>query len=102
KDLELKSSFGYSNSAMKSLVTYPLSAMDPAAKSLLQNSTFFADASFENWIVEPQLSWTKDFTRGKLDILAGTSFMEQVHEGNSSQGFGFSSEALMKNIDAAD
>jgi TonB-dependent starch-binding outer membrane protein SusC len=101
-DLHLRSNMGFSKAGMTSVATSPLSAMDPAAVTLLKNSSSFADRSFQNWIIEPQLTWKKTFGKSTLDALAGTSFLEQIDDGNALQAIGFSSESLMKNINAAD
>lgn len=99
--LEAKANLGYSSVTMRAFTTTPLSAIDPATHAFSQNNTVFSNSNFENWIVEPQLNWKKELGDGHLDLLAGTSFAEQVTDGSAQYATGFSSEALMRNINAA-
>lgn len=97
--LHIKSSLGYTNTSMKAITTTPISSQfpDPGA----QNSSTFSNSSFQNWIVEPQLNWKPVLGENKIDVLIGSTFLSQTTDGLAQTGYGFSSEALMKNIAAA-
>jgi TonB-linked SusC/RagA family outer membrane protein len=98
-NLEVKSSIGYTNTGMKAITATPISSQvpDPGA----QNSTSFSNSSFQNWIIEPQLNWRPALGKGHFNVLAGATFLDQTTEGLAQTGYGFSSEALMKNISSA-
>ncbi len=101
-NVELRVNAGVTSIAMKAITTSPISSLDPAYASVAQNSSVFASSSMRNWITEPQVSWTKKIGRGEIEALAGTSFLEQFGESAAQYGIGFSSEALMKNLNSAD
>lgn len=99
--LEIKSSMGYTNTVMNAVTVTPKSSMDPVSATTQPNSSYFANSTFKNWIVEPQLNWRPQLRKGKFNILAGTTFLEQTTEGIAQLAEGFTSEALMKNLAAA-
>jgi TonB-dependent starch-binding outer membrane protein SusC len=98
-NLELKTSLGYTNTALRSLTIVPSSSRAPT--STLGNESYFGNSNFKNWIAEPQVSWRPRLYEGQFDILIGTTFLEQVSDGLAHYASGFSSEALMKNIASA-
>jgi TonB-dependent starch-binding outer membrane protein SusC len=100
--LQIKTSLGFSNVNMNAITVYPRSALDPDLAVIAQNSSVFSKNNLRNWIVEPQVNWSASIGNGELKLLAGTSFIDQVNEGNVQNGNGYSSEVLMKNINAAD
>ncbi|MBS1682217.1 MAG: SusC/RagA family TonB-linked outer membrane protein [Bacteroidetes bacterium] len=97
--LHFKTSLGYTSTAMKAVTTSPISSQfpDPGA----QNSSSFSNSTFQNWILEPQLNWKPVLEENKFDVLIGTTFLNQTTEGLAQTGYGFSSEALMKNLASA-
>lgn len=97
--LHFKTSLGYTSTAMKAVTTTPISSQFPDPGD--QNSSSFSSSTFQNWILEPQLNWKPILGEGKFDVLIGTTFLDQTSEGLAQTGYGFSSEALMKNLAAA-
>jgi TonB-dependent starch-binding outer membrane protein SusC len=97
--LSLVSNLGYTNLSSRAITLSPVSAQypDPSA----QNSTAFSTSSFQNWIVEPQLRYNPVFNESQFDVLIGSTFLDQTSEGFAQSGFGFTSEALMRNISSA-
>jgi TonB-linked SusC/RagA family outer membrane protein len=100
-NLIAKSSFGYTNTVSDAMSLVPLSSLDPSRATTAQNSTSFSNASFKNWIVEPQLNWKPKFNDMQFDMLLGSSFLDQNSEGLAQSASGFASEALMRNLAAA-
>jgi TonB-linked SusC/RagA family outer membrane protein len=98
-NLKVLSSIGYTNLSNKAITLSPISSQfpDPAA----QNSTAFSNSTFQNWIVEPQIRWNPAIGENQFDFLLGTTFLNQTSDGLAQTGFGFSSEALMKNLSSA-
>jgi TonB-dependent starch-binding outer membrane protein SusC len=98
-NVELKATLGVTDIRMDAITTTPISAQapDPGA----QNYASFSNSSFQNWISEPQLRWTPLVGQSRFDVLVGATFLQQLNEGLAQTGYGFSSEALMKNITAA-
>jgi TonB-linked SusC/RagA family outer membrane protein len=95
-NLEVRTSLGYTNITVKSITVNPISAQAPNPGN--QHTTAFWDSNFKNWVIEPQLNWKPKLGEGQFDVLAGTSFLDQTTEGLAQTGYGFTSEALMKNI----
>lgn len=101
KNLDVRVNLGYSDVTANTLTTTPLSSLSPQAVAVSQNSTVFSTSSFANWTIEPQVNWKPKLGKGKLNILVGTSFLEQVQQGVAQSARGFADENLMKNIGAA-
>lgn len=97
--LEIKTNLGYTNINGKAITVIPISSQNPAGSFI--NRSVFSGNDFQNWIVEPQLNWKPKVGEGLLDILLGTTFLDQKSEGLAQYANDFSSEALMKNIGAA-
>src|SRR5690606_21870643 len=51
---------------------------------------------------EPQISWRPTIGTSQITALIGASFLELISESAARYGNGFSSEALMKNLNSAD
>jgi TonB-linked SusC/RagA family outer membrane protein len=100
-NLELKSSFGYTSMRAEAVTMTPISSLAPAQASTAQNQSYFSNASFKSWIMEPQMNWKPKLGGGRFDVLVGTTFLEQTTEGIAQSAYGFTSEALMKNLGAA-
>ena len=100
--LQVKSSFGYTNNTTNTILQTPLSSLDPATVGSAENQSTFTKGSFETWIVEPQINWTRKLGTSFLDVLVGTTFQNQDTESLIQSASGFASEALMEDINAAD
>jgi TonB-linked SusC/RagA family outer membrane protein len=99
KDLELSSSFGYTNTRSTANTVNPARTQDPL--SAAENLSYFSNNDFENWIIEPQLNFKRTIFSGELSALVGATFLSQQNSGLSQTGIGFSSEALMKSLSSA-
>lgn len=100
RNVRLNINLGYTNTVNEAVTITPARTLNPATTNRLNQSSF-SRSTFQNWISEPQLTWQKSFGLHELDILGGTTFMEQVNEGLAQNASGFSSEALMKNLASA-
>lgn len=69
--------------------------------NVTQRSASFGNNRQNSWIAEPQLSWKAGLGKGKLELLAGTSFQESITDGENLYGTGYSSDALLENIGSA-
>jgi TonB-dependent starch-binding outer membrane protein SusC len=98
--LEVKANLGFTDIKGEGLITIPISSQNPAIAGNI-NRSIFSESSFQNWIVEPQLDWKPRIDHGVLNVLVGSTFLDQRSEGLAQYAHGFSSEALMKNLAAA-
>jgi TonB-linked SusC/RagA family outer membrane protein len=99
-NLLAKVNLGFTSTAMNGIQTLPISSYAPGSPGLVNRSTF-SNSDFQNWIVEPQLNWKPKIGSGQLDVLAGTTLLDQKSQGLAQYAFGFVSESLMKNLAAA-
>ncbi|WP_343303079.1 SusC/RagA family TonB-linked outer membrane protein [Chitinophaga niabensis] len=99
--LEIKSTFGYVNYTLTSIRKFPISAGNPATVSPV-NSAYYANSALKSWSIEPQISWRRTLGKGRIEILGGVSFQEQLTTGIAQIGTGYSSESLLDDIKSAD
>ena len=102
-DLVVKSSMGFTRYRLDSRRTLPSSARNPGDGHTPQsNSSLTTNGSYrESWIVEPQISWKKDWGGFALDVLVGTTFQEETAQQLVQRGRGFPSDNLIQNLAAA-
>jgi TonB-dependent starch-binding outer membrane protein SusC len=98
--LNIKLSGGYSNLNMDEVSVRPLTSIPPAFHSTSGHS-FFSTQSLDNWIIEPQIEFTNASKYGSVSVLAGTTFQQNLLNGQTLLGTGFSSDELLTDIGAA-
>lgn len=101
-DLVLKSSFGLSDLTTEDSRSIPSTTYNPSFNLSSQYSSIFVN-SFRrrSWIIEPQLTWKKEFGRSKVDLLIGTTFQNQTSSKLLTYATGFSSNSLLYDLAAA-
>lgn len=100
--LEIKTSLGYTNLQSKEISTSPLSSIDPLyIRFGVKSNSNFADNSVRSWIIEPQISYKRQFGKGKFELLIGSTFQSNNSEGTVISATGFSTDALIENKKAA-
>lgn len=65
------------------------------------SSIYFNNTNRRSWIAEPQLQWQKEFSKSKVDVLAGATYQNQVTDRLVQQGSGFASNSLLYNLASA-
>lgn len=101
--LEIKSSFGYTNTQTNELSTIPLVYFDPYF-SFLGNrlrSARYAINNIKSWIVEPQISYSKTLNKGKLTVLVGATVEQCNSNGQILNGSGYSSDLVLEDVRSA-
>ncbi len=102
KNLQAKSSFGYSDLKSTESRTQPNTMYNPAyglGSEFSGLSVSQTDRS--TWIVEPQLHYTATVGKGKIDALVGGTFQQQQTNRLFMNGFGFSSNSLIHDLASA-
>jgi len=100
--LELKSGFGYSYDQMNQTQQTPGTSASPTTTNVAgTRSNAFASSTFSSWIIEPQIGYQKVLGRGKLDILAGSTFQQNHNISSTQYAYGFVSDAFISNPQAA-
>ncbi|HYG18912.1 MAG TPA: SusC/RagA family TonB-linked outer membrane protein, partial [Ohtaekwangia sp.] len=100
RHLIVKMNMGFTTIDANAVTVNPLSSYHPDQTGNV-NQTAFGKNHFENWIVEPQLSWSTRAGKGAFEILGGATFLDQKTDGIARYAEGFKSEALMKDAAAA-
>jgi TonB-linked SusC/RagA family outer membrane protein len=98
--LELKSSFGYNKLASEETNITPLTAIKPDAFSRVRRANY-SNKSLESWIVEPQVSYNKNYDFGRLDALIGATFQNSDNSLMAFSGSGYANDAQLYNIRSA-
>lgn len=98
--LEFKTNVGFTRLQQSQLVTRPITSMNPSW-GIMQGESLVANTSIRSWNAEPQLSYGKNLSKGRLDLLVGTSFQESISEAHSFAGQGYVDDALLEDISSA-
>ncbi len=100
--LTIQSNFGYTQLNRVGIQKIPLSSFDPAW--IVPSST--ATANFENtqrnsWIIEPQISYSKEISGNNLELLVGGTLQEARSQNQVVNGQGYTSDALLGSLRGA-
>lgn len=100
--LFLKSNFGYQLLNRNGINKIPFSSMNPAW--LGPNST--TQSNFEtnarsSWNIEPQISYSHEFSRHRLDVLVGSSWQRLKNAHQLITGAGYTSDVLLGSLRGA-
>jgi TonB-linked SusC/RagA family outer membrane protein len=100
--LLLKSSLGFTDLSTNETRIVPSTTANPALGADSSTSALFLNnTDRSSWIVEPQINWRKEVGTGKLELLLGTTFQNQITDRLHQSGTGFSSNSLIYNLAAA-
>ena len=99
KGLQIKSNFGYNYIQSNETTAMPIASQDPG-----YSPTGFASATNNNihsWIVEPQINYQFSIGKNRFEALLGSTFEEQTSVGSILNGTGYTSDALINDLQAA-
>ncbi|WP_418501814.1 SusC/RagA family TonB-linked outer membrane protein [Flagellimonas sp.] len=100
--VELRTNLGYNSIQLTESKTTPSTFFNPAfGLGSEAASAYFNTGNQQSWIVEPQINWNQKIGNGKLQVLAGTTFQEHTQDQIVHFASGFSSDALIHNMSAA-
>jgi hypothetical protein len=101
-NLVLKSSFGVSDLNNEDSRSTPSTTYNPSFNLSSQYSSIYVNnLRRRSWIMEPQLSWKKEFVNATLDVLMGATFQSQTSKKQLAYATGFSSNSLLYDLSAA-
>ncbi|RNL90329.1 SusC/RagA family TonB-linked outer membrane protein [Sinomicrobium pectinilyticum] len=102
KSLEGKVNAGYGFTKLADNLITPHTIYNPAFGLDSGSSTLTTNEGNRfYYIVEPQLHWEQQFKNGRLSMLIGTTFQQQVFDRTEFIGFGFANNSLIYNLGAA-
>ncbi|RZJ33586.1 MAG: SusC/RagA family TonB-linked outer membrane protein [Flavobacterium sp.] len=100
--LEFRTSMGFADMRGDETRLAPHTVFDPAyGLTSASSSSVLSVSKQQSWNIEPQLEWKKDIWKGKLSVLAGTTFQETIAAQFGLVGSGFANNSLMDNLAAA-
>lgn len=102
KNIEIKSSFGYTNLQYNESRTTPSTINNPAYNITSKNSSIWVNnTDRQSWIVEPQINWKKEFGKSRMEVLLGSTFLNQNTDRLIIKGKGFTSNGLIHDLASA-
>ncbi len=97
-----KTSLGFTDLRHHESRTDPSTIYDPIYEAGAEySSIFLTTSSRQSWIAEPQLNWQRMLGKGKVDVLVGSTFQNQVSTSMLQYGSGFTSNSLLYNLASA-
>lgn len=98
--LDLKTSFGFNQVILDQNTQNPADSKSPLS-STRTNSASFANLAQKSYILEPQVTYTRNISQGKLSALLGSTFQSSVNTGLSYSGDNYSTPSLLGSITGA-
>jgi len=99
--LYLSYSAGYSHGQMQQTMTYPSTYYAPPDNQPINDQLQISTSDATSWIIEPKANYSVLLGKGKLEILAGATFLQNVQQSRAASADGFPSDALLTNPSAA-
>ena len=97
--LNLKANLGFNSMQLQQIFIYPGASLNPTFD--FSGFAEYSSNSLNSWIVEPQAEYQNTWGKGKLEVLAGTSFQQEARNGSISYASNFNSDALLYSPSAA-
>lgn len=96
--LYLRTNMGYTDLNSSEYLKFPIKTQDPANRPYYTGSANLGTNDRATWMVEPVLSYTRQYGDHTLDVLVGTTFQDQYGEETRIEASGFSSDALLNSL----
>jgi len=100
RGLQIRSSFGYTNTQIDEILTNPTLAYDPGYM-ITSGSASYQESNTHSWNIEPQIDYHVQINKGIFSALLGSSFLENTNAITGLQGSGYISDALLENPQSA-
>jgi TonB-linked SusC/RagA family outer membrane protein len=96
--LDIKTNLGYNNLVTNNTTKTGLQSVYPENLPYVSRNTLQINGSQDSWSIEPQLTFTRNISKGKFEILLGTTIMQSRSKQIGILGLGFSNDLAMDNI----
>jgi TonB-linked SusC/RagA family outer membrane protein len=97
--LNAQVSVGYNSYRLDQVATLPLISQNPSFDPVA--TAYFGNNLSQRYIIEPQLTFQKQISKGSFTTLIGATYQRQVNTGSLIEGDGVSNPSLLGNIGAA-
>lgn len=94
-----QSNLGYTNTQGSQFQKMPRASYAPSSSNTAEVSQ--GNNTVNIWTAEPQINYNKSSNFGRFEALVGATFTEQTQQSSAIRGVGFSSDALLNNIQLA-
>lgn len=98
--LDLKTSFGFTSISLDQNTQNPSVSKNPNAGPLTNTATF-ANVDQRSYILEPQATYTRNISKGKLSALLGGTFQHSLNTALRFAGSGYPTATLLGSITGA-
>lgn len=102
--LEIRSNLGYTNLQSNEMSITPLISSQPEYRLQYGNSlrnAQYGNNNINSWIVEPQASYKRILGKGRLEVLAGTTILQNNSSRQQLNGTGYNSDGVLTDIKSA-
>ncbi|HWW42753.1 SusC/RagA family TonB-linked outer membrane protein [Pedobacter sp.] len=96
--LEVKSALGYNKLNTNIINKSLLQSFYPELAQYVPRQTFFTTNDINSWSIEPQLTYNHNISKGKLDVLLGSTISKNTSLGSTIYATGFSNDLVMEDI----
>lgn len=98
-NLRFKINLGFNRLALNETSIFPQASQSPL--SGMSGNAQFGENTFHSWIVEPQLDYQKNITKGQLQVLVGGTTQQTRNESKLLIGMGYPNDLLLGSINGA-
>ncbi|PKD19477.1 SusC/RagA family TonB-linked outer membrane protein [Salegentibacter salinarum] len=102
KGLEFKTNFGYSNLISGQVTKNLINSFNPVTWGYTRLSSYHSDTRRKSWIIEPQMTYNKQFGGFNVNAITGLTFQENQNSLLTMDGTGYGDDSLVGNLSAAD
>ena len=99
--LSFNANVGFSEMQLREFGAEPLSIRRPDIRNRFVSAARSSNNKVSTWIAEPQFVYDQKIGKGTLSALLGFTFQESNTEGDLIDGVDFPSDALLRNLQAA-
>jgi TonB-linked SusC/RagA family outer membrane protein len=100
--LSLKANLGFTDMNYDEILKTPLAALGPDQHGPAYTGTAtFGINKRKSWIIEPQVTYYKNFAHHNIEIVLGTSLQGSENKYQSVTGSGYTSDVLLNSIQGA-
>ncbi|MBV8251907.1 MAG: SusC/RagA family TonB-linked outer membrane protein [Chitinophaga sp.] len=99
KGLTVSTSAGYTSMNGSSNLFIPIASQNPLTNPM--GSATFGNTKNTNWIIEPQIAYSRYIGKGDLKVQFGGSLQSTITDGINTFGLGYSDDNLLSSINNA-
>lgn len=101
RGLTLRTTIGYTNTSSNELVKSPSKAYPPTVSMYIKGNATFSLNERTSWTAEPQVSYSKKFGEHSLDVLVGSTLLQNSSRWHSVYAADYPSDLLLNSLRGA-